>query len=463
MKLKLFIGVLILLSITVFSQQDNYLSYEQRIALNQKLLEEVENGDTVAVQKLLGQGADVDAATYEGVSALMFSVIFTNYDVARMLVVHGADVNKTPYDGKTPLMEAAEQELIEIGELLILNKANLAQEDFKGNTAMHYAVTNGNYYFTEMLLFYEDTTEHKTKDGSSPLILAAYFGYTDICELLLQYGAELESKDNNGFTPLMAASQQGQVDVVKLLLSYGADTEIMNDYNQTAICYAVKNGHKDVVELLIDHGANYTISINKGLNLVNLADKYNHYDTKNYLKGLGVKNTKGFYFDKIYITNSINFSSRDALYNISAGLSESTKNFGIGLTWYKRFGFSPVIERDNDIYLQLYENRSLIGFDLFKDFEVFEITNITKLGIRLQIQEAFTYGKYKALERNPKGKFVFSPAVGIYYRKGFFNSSFAYQYLNLKIPEFAKSRYSISIGFDFIYIKNFVKEKYVAW
>ena len=210
--------------------------------------------------------------------------------------------------------------------------------------------------------------------------------------------------------------------------------------------------------MLIEHGADYNITFGNGFNLIYLAEKNHHYDIKKYLKGLGLKTQIGFHFEKMYLGTGLNVSVKDAMYLFDIGLKEPRYNLYVGLIYMNRFGKVPIIETDEVSINQYREKRSYIGFDFGKEIKVFEITNITNIGISVNCKGLFTYGKYEALERKPIGSFVLAPSAGVFYRKDFFGVDMQYQYLNVGVEEFPKSRIVITAHFD-IRFNDYVKEK----
>jgi ankyrin repeat protein len=446
-----------------YGQISDYPGYDFQELLNEKLLREIESDDTVRIKSLIEQGADVNATTFEGVTPLMFATIYGFQNVAKVLIDAGAKVDKSPYDGRTPLIEAVVNQDIEIGEMLVLNGADLEKKDREGYTALHYATMNGLYYAADMLLFYGADTETGAGDGSTALILAAFIGFPDICELLLNAGAMVNAKDDKGFTPLMSASQQGQLEIVKMLLEYGAPTETTNKYGQTALSYGIKNGHMEVIETLVASGANYNHTFNKGYNLIYLAEKNNQYEARNYLKSLGSQVKTGFYFDKFNMNTGFSFTSRDALYQLSMGITESRQKINLDLIYQIRLGKSFVIEEENNTLLQLRENRSYFGINIEKEFVLYDVTNLTKYGASVSGRGMFSYGDYEGLKRNPKGMFLLSPALGLYYRKGGGFVRIQYEFLNNRTEGFPKNRVACIVGFDVLYKRNIIKGKELEW
>lgn len=68
-------------------------------------------------QFLLGQGADPNAASPDGITPLHGAVMFNQPKMARWLLEHGADPNPR-FDGQTPLAMAQEKKQAELIEIL---------------------------------------------------------------------------------------------------------------------------------------------------------------------------------------------------------------------------------------------------------------------------------------------------------------------------------------------------------
>ena len=458
------ISCLIILTIPTFVESQeadgniNNLDY-----FNEQLLLKVEENDSAAVRRLLNEGAIVNIKTYEGVTPLMYSVVYGYYGIARLLIMFGADVNITPYDGRTPLMEAASQGNIEIGELLIENNAMIEEWDKEGNAAIHYSILNDQFYFTDMLLYYGANPELKTKNGDSPLVLASYIGDADIIYILLDAGADINSQDKQGFTALMIASQQGYTDVVDFLIQKGADINTVNQNGVSALALAVKNGYNDIVNLLIERGADYRISFKGGYNFINIAEKNNHYDIKKTLKQKGLTKNNIFFIDRIYLNSGIFFNGQNAFWRYRAGVIESRLRSGVVLSYSKRFISVPVLEFENSITYQYYENRSYIGFEIFKQFSLYEISNIRNTGIVVSLGGLYSYGKYRSVVKKPLSYLTLSPEVGFYYRYGGFSTSLSYKFLRSGYNEINSSLFNIDISVDFRFKKQNIKEKTIEW
>ena len=84
------------------------------------------NGSAPMIAKLLDAGADANAATTEGETALMTVARTGNVEAAKVLLAHGADVNsKEQWRQQTPLMWAVAESHPEMAQELIAHGADV--------------------------------------------------------------------------------------------------------------------------------------------------------------------------------------------------------------------------------------------------------------------------------------------------------------------------------------------------
>lgn len=98
-------------------------------------------GNTPMVRILLEHGATADAPrTPKGRTPLMVAcAYYSGPDVCGLLLKAGANVNATSDDGATALMFAATNCKVEVVNLLLQQKAQPLAKDKKGQTALDYA------------------------------------------------------------------------------------------------------------------------------------------------------------------------------------------------------------------------------------------------------------------------------------------------------------------------------------
>ena len=106
-------------------------------------------------------------------------------DAVRTLLQQGADVNAAQGDGMTALHWAAELGDAEMAEMLIFAGANVEAETRAGHyTPLHVACRNGHAAVAEILLEAgSDVMARTMPAGSTPLHLAAASGSADIVRL----------------------------------------------------------------------------------------------------------------------------------------------------------------------------------------------------------------------------------------------------------------------------------------
>ncbi len=220
------------------------------------------------INALLAKGADLEARTNDGRTALFLSVSDGNTVIAQYLMDKGADVNvklatTDGYDGYTPLLYAAQYDrgrnpvmlslLAKGADVNVRGKSN-------GYTAVIYAAWKGNMEILTALLERGANVNARTRDGETALMYAAGNGkgYPDVVRALLAKGADVNAaaQGDNGKTALIAAANNGNTEIVKMLLDKGANPNAkMTRGGDTALKVAKKNGHTAVVDLLKQTGA----------------------------------------------------------------------------------------------------------------------------------------------------------------------------------------------------------------
>ncbi len=147
-------------------------------------------------------------------------------ETVRALLRNGADVNEAQGDGMTALHWAARNDNVELATILIYAGANLDAGTRIGRyTPLHVAAREGNSRIVDVLLGAGSSPEAvTTNSGATPLHLAARSGNPQIVSQLIEYGADVEARDTKwGQTPLIFAAAMNRVEVIELLLGAGAD------------------------------------------------------------------------------------------------------------------------------------------------------------------------------------------------------------------------------------------------
>jgi ankyrin repeat protein len=148
--------------------------------------------DAAAVKALLKQGADVNAAQGDGMTALHWAASNGDAGLAQMLLSAGANIRATTRLG--------------------------------GITALHMASQAGHAPVVAALLAAGADPNAATSTGASALMLAARSGNSDTVTRLVETGADINAREKGfGQTALMVAAGLDRADVVRQLLARGAD------------------------------------------------------------------------------------------------------------------------------------------------------------------------------------------------------------------------------------------------
>ena len=160
--------------------------------------------DAAKVKLLLKQGADVNAAQGDGMTALHWAATHGDADQARMLIYAGARVDAMTRNGNY--------------------------------TPLHLAAKNGNAAVVKALLDAGASANAKTTSGgASPLHFAAAQGSVDAINALVDKGAAVDARDGAwDETPLMWAAAYNRVDALQALIKRGANVALTSKIEDIA-------------------------------------------------------------------------------------------------------------------------------------------------------------------------------------------------------------------------------------
>ncbi|XP_036672255.3 protein phosphatase 1 regulatory subunit 12B isoform X11 [Drosophila suzukii] len=238
------------------------------------------SGDKDEVIQLLDQGADINTANVDGLTALHQACIDDNLDMVEFLVERGADINRQDNEGWTPLHATASCGFVSIARYLVENGADVAAVNSDGDLALDLAIDVQHMamidYMEKMvqelninvdearkaeeLAMLNDAKKWLRSDaaevdrphpktGATALHVAAAKGYTKVLGLLLAGRGNVDRQDNDGWTPLHAASHWGQRETAEMLVESLADMDIRNYAGQSCIDVADRKIVKFLEEL----------------------------------------------------------------------------------------------------------------------------------------------------------------------------------------------------------------------
>lgn len=165
------------------------------VATDAPVAEAAARGDLESVRTLLRDGADVNAAQGDGMTALHWAALSGDAEMVSVLVYAGANVASTTRLG--------------------------------AYTPLHLASRDGRAEAVTLLLEAGSDANAATTTGATPLHLAAAGGDVPTLTGLLEAGVEVDARERaNGQTPLHFAAATGRLEAVRALIAAGADVSI---------------------------------------------------------------------------------------------------------------------------------------------------------------------------------------------------------------------------------------------
>ena len=174
-----------------------------------------------------------------------------NLETTRLLLEAGANKDARTVNGYTALMLAVEIGRVEITRMLLEAGADKDLQSSTRYTALMLAVRYGHVETARLLLEAGADKELQHDDGYTALMLTVGTSQVEIARLLLEAGAGKDGRSyNDGYTALMLAAETGQVEIARLLMEAGADKDLHTCSGKTALILAEREGHGQVATLL---------------------------------------------------------------------------------------------------------------------------------------------------------------------------------------------------------------------
>lgn len=247
-------------------------------------------GHSDAVALLLDHGAQVDAQSHDGMTALGFAAAAGHQDIITMLCQHTAKVGHVDSSGRCVLVHAAQRGHLEVLRFLLKHAdwsctSCCGQRGANRSQAVQQAlIAAASMGHTEMVSYLLDLPEEDEEDeerpeintpdslwGETALTAAAGSGRLAVCRLLLDQGAAVEQGNRRGVAPLFSAVRRDHWQVVELLLNHGVEVNMVDQQGRTALMTAASEGHMTTAQLLLDHGASLDQTDREGLTALSWA------------------------------------------------------------------------------------------------------------------------------------------------------------------------------------------------
>lgn len=178
-------------------------------------------------QKLLAQRPRVGPMG-DGATALHLAASNGHRDVCDKLLGVGADPNAADRSGQLALHKAVIGAHVETTELLLHFGSGPSIADRDGQTPLHLAALQGNLTLCDTLMRHGSDSNSRRLDGKAPLHLSAIGGFDVLCEMMLQRSADANAVDGNGETAYEMAFRQAHIRTCRTLLGCGAEVRAVS-------------------------------------------------------------------------------------------------------------------------------------------------------------------------------------------------------------------------------------------
>ena len=174
------------------------------------------------------------------------------YDYVELLLDAGADINAQTANGDTAVQMAARLYDPPILQLLLAHKAdiNLCITDYgRQSFILQQASRLGRAESVRILLDNGAEVDAEDELDGFSIQVASQFNHWEVVKVLLENGADVNAAGRKKYTPLIMASSWGKEHIVRLLLKHGADVNARVHTGEAAA-----SGHPKISKLVLDHG-----------------------------------------------------------------------------------------------------------------------------------------------------------------------------------------------------------------
>ncbi len=249
------------------------------------LMEAAASGQKTVIPLLLDAGANINARTKDGQTALSLAAYGGHLEVVRLLLRKGADANSR----SEALRSAAMNGRLEVARVLLQAGADVNYSDPQFRATPLIWASKGNNVEMIRVLLEAGADVNAVSWFGTALGMSAGDGTVDGLRFLLAHGADVRPK--NAESPLISAASKGSLEKARILLEHGADINATaNGWGGTSLMWAAQSGHLELVKMLIQKGANLEQRSTKdGFTALSLAINNNHQQVVSILRKAGAK------------------------------------------------------------------------------------------------------------------------------------------------------------------------------
>lgn len=201
--------------------------------------------------------ANVNCATEEGITPLIYASKFGYADIVQLLIESGADLLQMDYEQRTALEFAVSTNQIACVKILVNTKRiNINKLGVSNFSLLHIAAQVGGLEVTSFLCDNGANVHAKNIGGSKPIHLAAREGHVNVVEYYLKKkGQSPDERADNLCGPLHLAAAANTLEMIRYLIKEGANINLEAEHSFTPLDVAFQHDCSEAVKVLLNFGA----------------------------------------------------------------------------------------------------------------------------------------------------------------------------------------------------------------
>ena len=217
--------------------------------------------DSRLLQRLIRQGADVNAEDSSGSPALVYLLMSGRATPAlvKLLLPNHVHLRPNAVAGASPLGLAIQTRDPQIIADVLDAGANANEKDAGGKPVLDDVVEADDLATVKKLVAHGASVNVRGPLGERPLLTALNLGDDAMAQYLLAHGADVNVQDKDGSSALLCAVANNLPGSFAALLARGARTDTRNKKGETALIVAAREGRVEMAGALLRKHADITI------------------------------------------------------------------------------------------------------------------------------------------------------------------------------------------------------------
>ncbi len=452
--------------ITEVVDTSEYIPYFYSQSLEYNLMIAASKGYVNEIDRLIKKGADINAATYEGATPLIFAISNKKTDAVKKLLSYNPEVNNKTLTHESPLLISVKNRSFDICESLLRAGADVDIVDHHGVSALLHSSVNGYTDIVDLLLYYDASTDIKSDEGITPLHGAIWSGFEDITDILIQNGANMEARDNDGYTPFLMAAYYGDTLIMDILHNYGVDIYTTNKSGHNALTLSILTGNTIATQYLLRIGNKWSFfADDSSIDPYYVASKYHRKEIISLLEENNINGKLKREIDQIAITASSRFNLSDFYTGFALSFKEPLLNAGFIAGCDVKLWYTKVLIKESESLIYQYYDKGAVAYaGIFKDFNLTDRQDKFNYVFSASLAGGYAFGnKLKGTMITSGNNFLIIPSASIKATKMNFTFKTGIEYVKTEYYHNGPIWFRIGLSYNYFFDNVRLKYKTIKW